>query len=1057
MRKFSILCILLLVANLIFAQKVLITGIVLDESNKEPLLGATVRVKGSSDGTVTDFDGNFSLSVEKGSVLTVSFVGYVTKDVTLNANAASVRILLAPDNQLLEDVVIVGFGAQKKEHLTAAVSTISSDVLKNRPVQNVAQALMGVSPGLNISQDQGRLDKAPSINIRGRETIGEGSNGGPLILIDGMEGDMNTLNPQDIESISVLKDAAASSIYGSRAPFGVVLITTKSGSEGKVTLNYNNSFRWNTPVTLPKMADSYSFALFMNDADLWGNHFDDQWLQRIKDYQDGKLTTPLYVDPNTGDYANPYWGGANANVDWYKALFRQTSPSMEHTASISGGGEKTRVYASVNYLDMDGMLRYNRDEYNRLATNLKVDTKLWNYIDITYNMKFTRTDYGRPSTFTDDLYRDIARQGWPMFPLYDNNGNLYYDGGKAALLRDGGRDKQRNDTHSQQLKLRIEPLKDWQIMAELNYRNEAVQHHWDMQKIYTYTADNQLRETDRKESSVHEDAFFADYINLNIYSDYAKTFSNNHFFKVMAGFQAESYKNNLFGATRNGIMVPGIDVIDKTTGLDADGKLLPPTVNGAIGKWTTAGFFGRINYNYKNKYMIEGNLRYDGTSRFRRDNRWVWTPSVSLGWNIAHENFWESLRDIVSTLKLRASYGKLANQNTTSWYPTYVTMPLGTANGSWLINGQRPNTANAPGLVSTDLTWEKVQTTNIGLDIAMLQNRLNVVFDWYIRDTKDMIGPAPVLPATLGTDPPRMNNTDLRTRGWELSINWQDRLAMGLGYRIGLTLSDARTEITNYPSTNRALDKYYTGKKMGQIWGYTTIGIAKTDEEMQQHLASLPKGGQDPLGSNWGAGDIMYKDINGDGKIDWGDYTEDNPGDLSVIGNSEPRYRFGLNLSVDYKGFDLGVFFQGVLKQDFAPNGYTPTFFGAHPWGIWESQVMVQHLDYFRNDPEHPLGLNMNSYYPRPRFSGQNYEAQTKYLQNAAYLRLKNLQLGYTLPNKLTQKVNLSNVRIFVAGENLFTITKLADMFDPETVYGGWNGTVYPLSKTYSCGISLNF
>lgn len=320
-----------------------------------------------------------------------------------------------------------------------------------------------------------------------------------------------------------------------------------------------------------------------------------------------------------------------------------------------------------------------------------------------------------------------------------------------------------------------------------------------------------------------------------------------------------------------------------------------------------------------------------------------------------------------------------------------------------------------------------------------------------------MIGPAPVLPATLGTDPPRMNNTDLRTRGWELSINWQDRLAMGLGYRIGLTLSDARTEITNYPSTNRALDKYYTGKKMGQIWGYTTIGIAKTDEEMQQHLASLPKGGQDPLGSNWGAGDIMYKDINGDGKIDWGDYTEDNPGDLSVIGNSEPRYRFGLNLSVDYKGFDLGVFFQGVLKQDFAPNGYTPTFFGAHPWGIWESQVMVQHLDYFRNDPEHPLGLNMNSYYPRPRFSGQNYEAQTKYLQNAAYLRLKNLQLGYTLPNKLTQKVNLSNVRIFVAGENLFTITKLADMFDPETVYGGWNGTVYPLSKTYSCGISLNF
>jgi len=384
--------------------------------------------------------------------------------------------------------------------------------------------------------------------------------------------------------------------------------------------------------------------------------------------------------------------------------------------------------------------------------------------------------------------------------------------------------------------------------------------------------------------------------------------------------------------------------------------------------------------------------------------------------------------------------------------------------GDWMIDGKRPNLANAPKYLSTDLTWEKIQTLNIGFDIAVLNNRLNANFDWYVRDTKDMMGPPPVLPATLGEEAPKMNNTDLRTKGWELSIQWNDRLPFGLAYRVGMSLSDDRTEITSYPSTNRALDKYYTGKKMGEIWGYTSLGIAQTDEIMQKHLATLPVNGQNPLGGNWGAGDMMYADLNGDGKIDWGDYTVDNPGDLSVIGNTSPRFRFGLNLSADYKGFDFSAFFQGVLKQDFAPNGMTPTFFGTHAWGIWHSQAFVQHLDYFRNDPEHPLGQNLNSYYPRARFSGQNIETQTQYLQNAAYVRLKNLQVGYTFPNKWTQRFYLSNLRVFVSGENLLTFTKLSDIYDPETLFRGAGAnpdvqyaTVYPLSRTYSCGLSVNF
>lgn len=560
------------------------------------------------------------------------------------------------------------------------------------------------------------------------------------------------------------------------------------------------------------------------------------------------------------------------------------------------------------------------------------------------------------------------------------------------------------------------------------------------------------------DSQVHEDHRKDNYWNVNIYTDYTYTFNEKHNFHGLLGFQAEELNKTVFGINRKGIIVPDLPEIDITTGLDSNGNPIPPTVNGSRASWSTAGFFGRINYDYDGKYLAEVNLRYDGTSRFRRDQRWNLFPSFSLGWNIARESFWESLSDKVNTLKLRLSYGELGNQNTTNWYQTYQIMQISAASGTWLQNGVKPTTAAAPGLVSTALGWETIRTYNVGLDFGLFDNRLRGSFDYFIRNTNDMVGNAPELPNILGTAVPVTNNTDLRTQGWELELGWNDRLNNGLGYAVRMTLSDAKTKITSYPNNpTNSLGQTLEGHELGEIWGYETIGIAKSQEEMDAHLASLPNGGQNALGSNWSAGDIMYADLNGDGKISAGASTLADPGDRKVIGNNTPRYLFGLDLSADWKGFDFRAFFQGVLKRDYWQGGFF--FWGAHD-DIWWSTELVQHEDFFLAEPYEAFDANLDAYYPRPlwREGQKNRRVQTRYLQDASYVRLKNLQLGYTLPATLTKKINIQKLRFYVSGENLLTFTKVAGMFDPETIGGGaGTGNAYPLSRTISVGMNLTF
>ena len=566
-------------------------------------------------------------------------------------------------------------------------------------------------------------------------------------------------------------------------------------------------------------------------------------------------------------------------------------------------------------------------------------------------------------------------------------------------------------------------------------------------------------------SNVHEDEYKDNYLNFQAYTEYTWSMAEKHNFHVMGGFQTEQLKRTVFGLQRNGILDPSKAEVDLTNGLSYSGEAIVPDVNGSRDQWQTAGFFGRVNYNYDEKYLFEANLRYDGTSRFRSDKMWKLFPSVSLGWNIAREQFWENLAGTVNTLKLRASYGSLGNQNINNWYQTYQTIAYNSVAGTWLQNGAKPNTTSAPGLVSALLTWEKVESYDLGLDFGAFNNRLTGTFDYYIRNTKDMVGNAPELPAILGTSVPVTNNTDLRTAGWELQISWRDVLKNGLSYGVTFNISDARTKITRYPNNpTGSINNYIEGRYMNEIWGFETIGIAKSDEEMNAHLATAD---QSSLGSNWAAGDIMYRDLNGDNKISRGAQTLDDHGDLKVIGNSTPRYLVGLNLNAAYKGFDISAFFQGVMKRDWwiggSWGGGLEYLFGTTNSWEWWSVGITDVQDYYRDANTWSVQngyqqANQDAWLPRVQFSDKNEQAQTRYLMNGAYVRLKNLQLGYTLPRQITQPWGISNLRVFVSAENLFTITKMPHQFDPELMSNSVDqNNGYPLQKTFAFGLNVSF
>lgn len=500
------------------------------------VIGATVVVKGTTNGTTTDIDGRFTLEgVKKGSILQISFVGYTTKEVKYTGQSV-LKIMLQEDTKTLDEVVVVGFGTQKKVNLTGSVGTVDSEALASRPVQNAVQALQGVVPGLQITTTSGALDNKMSMSIRGTGTIGDGSDASPLVLIDGMEGDINSINPQDIENISILKDAAAASIYGSRAPFGVILVTTKSGKSGKTTINYNNNFRWGQPVRIPKQMDSYTFATFYNDANInsgAGAYFNAEHLQRIKDYQDGKITDGVLADANNKYWLDGYAGG-NANTDWYDVIYREWTSSQEHNLSFSGGNDKVNYYISGNFMDQKGLMEFNQDTYKRYTGTGKINAQLTDWAKVNYTSRFTREDFHRPAYLTNALFRDLARQGWPTLPVYDPNGYMFHSPSPALPLRDGGKHNIQTDNIYQQISLILEPIKNWITHVDFNYRINTVNNHWDTQTLYNHDVQgNPYPIGYYQDTEAHEDQTKENYMNFNAYTEYSHSLESGHNFKGM--------------------------------------------------------------------------------------------------------------------------------------------------------------------------------------------------------------------------------------------------------------------------------------------------------------------------------------------------------------------------------------------------------------------------------------------------------------------------------------------------------------------------------------------
>ena len=1046
-----------------YAQHLSITGKVTDKQD-EPIIGASVLVKGTSNGVITDLNGVFNMkNVPSDGVLTVSYIGYKDVEVKINPSQTSYSITLEEDNQMLDEVVVVGFGTQKKVNLTGAVASVDNKKLESRPVTSVGQALQGVVPGLNVSMPDagGKLDANPSFNIRGTGNLGTGSSASPLVLIDGVAGDLNQLNPQDIDNISVLMDAASAAIYGSRAPFGVILVTTKKGKQGKTSISYSNNLRWSRPTNIPDMMDAYTFAQYFNrgmdNSGTGGEHFfSDITMERIQQYMRGEITTT--ADPSLSQNGNCFAFNktSNDNQNWPRNFIDKTAFGQEHNLSLSGGNEKVQYYVSGAFLSQDGQMNYADDNKKRYNASARISAEITKWMRLEFNSRFIREDIGMPTflkLYGDRFFAETTKLH-PNMPLYDNNGH-YTRNPKLMQLTSGGRSNTQNDTYFTQGSLILTPVKGLTIHGDLSLRTGSYEHLYNVARVYLYDKDNNPipeqwlggdGDLAAGKTWSYSQQQRSSMITSSAYADYSLNFLEKHNLKVMVGMNSESYRYNDVWAKRSDVMNDNNPDINTSTGTQSNGAYR--------GEWSSLGYFGRLNYDFDGRYLFEFNIRRDGSSRFRADQRWATFPSVSVGWNIARESFWEPLTKWVNTLKPRFSYGSLGNQNTNSYYPTYaiqnVTVGSPDAGGRWLVDTSiKSNIAGAPELVSSLLTWERVYSYNWGVDFGAFNNRLSGYFNYFIRDTKDMVGPEQEISPIVGASAPSRNNTALRTKGWELQLNWQDRIGE-FGYNVAFNLSDSRTHVTSYPNASKSFSRsYWEGKELGEIWGYVTKGMAKTDDEMAAHLAEVDQSKLSNSSAGWKAGDIMYADLDGDGVILSGTSVDD-PKDLKVIGNSTPRFRFGLNLGAEFKGFDLSVFFQGVAKRDYWLDGMIF-------WGIngdeWSSTGYVEHWDFFRPEGD-PLGANTDAYFPRPiRANNQNHYTQTRYLQNAAYIRLKNLQIGYTLPKAWVNKAGLERVRVFFSGDNLWTGTSISKNFDPEALYQ--NGMTYPLSRTLSCGINV--
>ncbi|MEA5129644.1 MAG: TonB-dependent receptor [Proteiniphilum sp.] len=1035
-----------IVAIGMFAQNITVRGMVMDATN-EPIIGATIVIQGNtSHGTVTDIEGNYILSnIPVNAILQFSYVGMVTQSVPVNGRT-TINIVLESDTEVLEEVVVVGYGTQKKVNLTGAVESVSGSVLENRPITNIGQGLQGVVPNLNISMNNGGAPGASSnFNIRGTTSLNGGS---PLVLVDNVQMDPNLVNPDDIESISVLKDAASAAIYGARAAYGVILITTKKGKIGqKPTIQFSTTAYWQRPALSFHNVNSIEFLtmkdLAYQNSGGSGHYYNEAIYDYAERYFNGTYDSPVFFDASIDPYKYQYVG----NTDWWNELYK-TSFSSIYNASIHGGNDKTTYYASLGMNDQGGILKAADDEYRKYNANINVSTNITDWLNVSAKIMHTHTDEKHPtggttamnttaysglSAYSGMMKNDLS----PLMPVKHPDGNYAGQGSytnPVAIQAQGGNATYKQNDLWMTGAVMLTPIKGLIINADYtwNYYGKATSQH--VRNFYDYTAvpgtENYYPWTNPNSVTLTNDDDY--YYAINTFAEYSFSLAgeSNHNFKVMAGYNQEKKKTKYHYVGRKNLIDNDNPSINLATGEIA--------TSGSESQWAINGAFSRINYDYKGRYLLEMNGRYDGSSKFAKGHRYHFFPSVSAAWRISEETFWAPLRDVWDNMKIRMSYGSLGNQvvGELGNFPYLASYGVNTKYG-YLLNGGLPVAVSAPGLISPSFTWETVDQIDIGFDASFLQSRLSATFDWYRRNTKDMLTAGQALPAVLGTSVPNENAADMKTLGWELSLGWRDRLSNGFNYYVKGVISDYQATITKFANPTGLLSQYYVGRKVGEIWGYVSNGLYQTDAEADAgHDQSYLYSGK------WGAGDVKYEDLNGDSKINIGSNTLSDPGDRKIIGNNTPRYAYGITAGFDYKGFDFEMFWQGIGKRDYMPGG-------SAFWGFtseWDTPLKSA-LDYWTED-------NKNAYFARPNWNnGGNRQTSTRYLQDASYIRLKNVIVGYSLPQSVVSQFKIQRLRFFIQGENLFTFTSLIESFDPETI----DNMVYPINKKFSLGLNLTF
>lgn len=1040
--------------SMAFIQAQTVTGTVTDVSG-EPLIGASVVVKGTTVGQMTDIDGKYSIAIgSQKATLVFTLMGFAKQEIAVGSQTM-INVKLQEDSQLLEEVVVVGFQTQKKVNLTGAVSSVGADVFENRPVASIGQALQGIVPNLNISMGNGKPNTVPSFNIRGTTSLDynesekrwEVQNGSPLILVDGVEMSatmVNQMNPNDVENMSVIKDASAAAIYGTKATFGVVLITTKSGKfnqKGKISYSYDLS--WDKPSAIPDIMNAYEIQRFVMQNAEWtsiggtASDLDKRKMEGIERFM---------ADPTNP--ANRYIMNGNSivwtgNMNPYKAVVRDWTPTQKHSLNVSGGTDRVAYYLSLGYHTEEGMYKIGKDEYNRYNVATRVNAKVTNWFNVEARVNYNRNTYDEPyvpsykgsiwSVLKQDADKNI---NMPIKTLASDDSGEQWTDNYLAWLDYGNRTVTKKWTTVLSVSPEFIVIPNTlKLKADLSYRPEGHNlRRVDPSHYYiTYTWTPVSEQQEYKENRGRLEKSSTDNYQINIYADFNKTFKEKHTISGVLGYNQEYEEYDYTSLSLRQLFSPNILNPNATE---------DPTLNtGETSAYEYAGraLFGRINYNFAGKYMLEVNGRYDGSSRFTKDKRFFFFPSFSAGWRLSEEGFMNFSENWLSNLKLRFSWGKLGSQPN-KYYPSQAVMSSGTAN-YWMA-GNWNNTVFAPSLVSPTLTWEKAATTNFGLDAGFLNNRLNASLDVYERKTTDiLVDGGSAYPNLLGAAAPRENSGILRARGWELTLNWSDRLANGLNYNVGLVLSDAKAKVLNYPSNAiKAIGdyQYYTGMNIGEIWGYETGGIVQQEDLIADGNKYIFNGPYHS-GNLW-PGDPWLKDLNGDGIISTGSNTVDDPGDRRIIGNNTPRYKFGVTLGASWKGFDVSMLLQGVGKRDL--------WIGSTSyWGGGTNNAGSKWMYERSWKPD-----QTDAKFPRYRSTAGGPSTQTGWLVNGAYLRMKQAVVGYTLPTSLTRKLHVEKLRFTLSGYNLFEITEIPSVLDPDQVSDN-----YPQKRTIALGAQITF